>query len=205
MGASVSKHGHDKRSTKIKVGPYDAATTVKLHNEKRRHKFHKRNKTNKKGSLNELIIGNPTDFVHLNHAGMDGISNMDKLFIPIEEAQQREKFNNATTRTTFMSRSQCDNSLVMNTNHTLPTCNNIRFNDIMHFNKLHLSLITSRNDINGFGSEEQAKSVDIKFYGAGSPLKHKPINYSMFAHDENSAIIEERAPSNIIAPVAAFH
>ncbi|KAK4520879.1 uncharacterized protein ATC70_006760 [Mucor velutinosus] len=175
MGASVSKSTTSKRhlqtlydkqpkrasiispsSSKIEPSEY-----IDTHNKKKKKsKFYTRK--SKKQDVSKSIIGRPTNFIHLNHAGID-YTSMDTLFIPIEEAQLL-KISTANKRLSKVGvESMSKNNYSSNRNISLT------MKDYTNFK--NLTLMSEREASRNGGQ------------GAGS-LKRKPINYAALFSDE---------------------
>ncbi|EPB90472.1 hypothetical protein HMPREF1544_02681 [Mucor circinelloides 1006PhL] len=197
MGASVSKSTLSKNHLKALNGKQskrasiispssskiEPSENIDTHKKKKKNKLYSRK--SKKQDISKSIIGRPTNFMHLNHAGID-YTSMDTLFMPIEEAQHL-KTKIANTR---LSRVGVESA---------PNCN---YNSNRNIS-LTMKDYTSFKDLK-IMTEREASS-NGRQQGAGS-LKRKPINYAALFSDELYAMTHENNSNNLIkSPVAAVY
>ncbi|GAN09486.1 hypothetical protein MAM1_0270c09015 [Mucor ambiguus] len=196
MGASASKSTSPKHHLKTLYGKQakrasfispssskiEPSEYIDTHNKKKKKsKFYTRR--SKKQDVSKSIIGKPTNFIHLNHAGID-YTSMDTLFMPIEEAQLL-KISTASKRLSKMGvESMPKSNRKSNRNISLTMKDYTSFKN---------STIISEPEASRNGRQ-----------GAGS-LKRKPINYATLFSDELYTMTHEHS-NNIgfttVSPVA---
>ncbi|KAL9549576.1 hypothetical protein MBANPS3_005142 [Mucor bainieri] len=201
MGASVSKSTSSKHHLKTLYGKQSKRASIisppsskiepseyiiDTHNKKKKKsKFYTR-KT-KKQDVSKSIIGRPTNFIHLNHAGID-YTSMDTLFMPIEEAQLLKMSitnNKPSSKMNVVVESMPKSNRNNNSNISLT------MKDYTSFRNLTIM------------SEREASRNGRQ--GAGS-LKRKPINYAALFSDELYTMTHEHHNATNFAaasPVAA--
>ncbi|CAO3610818.1 unnamed protein product [Mucor fragilis] len=188
MGASVSKSTSSKHHLKTLYGKQSKRASIispssskiepceyiDTHNSKKK-KFYTRK--SKKQDVSKSIIGRPTNFMHLNHAGID-YTSIDSLFMPIEEAQLL-KTSTAGKRLSKVGVESKPKSNY-NSNHNISPA----MKDYTSFRNI---TIMSQREASRNGRQ-----------GAGS-LKRKPINYAALFSDELYTMTHEHNTTNFTA------
>ncbi|KAL0145234.1 hypothetical protein V8B55DRAFT_1582908 [Mucor lusitanicus] len=193
MGASVSKSTSPKHHLKTLYGKQSKRASIispsssKIepseyidpHDKKKKSKFYKRK--SEKQDVSKSIIGRPTNFIHLNHAGID-YTSMDTLFMPIEEAQLL-KISTANKRLSKVAAESTPKSNY-NSNRNI----SLTMKDYTSFR--NLAIMSERN------ASRNGRQ------GAGS-LKRKPINYAALFSDELYTLTHEHNTTHFNASSAS--